>query len=235
MATISRRQFLKAAGRTTAGLALATGWPRIARANPAWGDLPPGTITTPADLKVLQIHLLGGVAPFESFYYRDSPGRRTRGFDAEIAALVWNAGCGTTPVGLETMTPVFGNDSNGKQIKLGPFAKPLWNRPDIRDRIRVIVQSHNLLPHEAAIPFALSGLRLGNPNQANLGAAIAHRALAQDAEAGITRTLPYAYGLVSDTAGVNSLLTTMMGSVGRHPGSARPLVLKIGPPIRMLV
>lgn len=128
MTTLTRRKFLGASGRTAAGLALATCWPRLARANPAWGDLPPGTITTPADLKVLQIHLLGGVAPFESFYYRDSPGRRTRGFDAEIAALVWNAGCGSTPAGLETMTPDFGNDANGKQIKLGPFAKPLWGR-----------------------------------------------------------------------------------------------------------
>jgi hypothetical protein len=229
MKSMTRRDFLGAAAATAAGLALA-GWPRRAHASPAWGDLPPGTWTTPPDLKVLQIHLLGGVAPFESFYYQDSIGRRTRGFDTEITDLVWNTGCGSTPTGLELMPGTFGTDGLGKAIRLGPFAKPLWDRPDIRDRMRVIVQTHNLLPHEAAIPLALSGLRLGNPNQANLGAAIAHRYLAMDAEAGLPpRTLPYAYGLVSDTAGLNSLLTSMMGAVGRHPGSARPLVLKIGP------
>jgi len=229
MKNLWRRDFLRAAGATAAGLTLA-GWPRRAHAGPlAWGNLPPGTWTVPPDLKVLQIHLLGGVAPFESFYYRDSVGRRTRGFDTEITNLVWNAGCGSTPSGLQLMPGTFGNDGLGKPIRLGPFAKPLWDRPDIRDRMRVIVQTHNLLPHEAAIPLALSGLRLGNPNQANLGAAIAHRHQSLDAEAGLSRTLPYAYGLVSDTAGLNNLLTTMMGAVGRHPGSARPLVLKIGP------
>src|SRR5262249_24423528 len=31
------------------------------------------------------------------------------------------------------------------------------------------------------------------------------------------------------SGGINSLLTTTMGSFGRHPGSARPLVIKIGP------
>jgi len=230
MRSLTRRGLLKAVGGAAVGTAMAA-WPRMARAAPVWGDLPAGVWPSAPDLKVLHIHLLGGVAPFESFYYRDSVGRRTRGFDAEIGGLIWNAACGANvPVGLELMPGTFGNDGLGKAIRLGPFAKPLWNRPDIRDRMRVIVQSHNLLPHEAAIPFALTGLRLGNPNQANLGAAIAHRHLALDAEAGTPpRVLPYAYGLVSDTAELNTLLTTMMGSFGRHPGAARPLVLKIGP------
>lgn len=230
MKGITRRGFLGTAGGSAAGLALGSLWPQRAWASPAWGDVPAAVWASPPDVKVLQIHLLGGVAPFESFYYRDSPGRRTRGFDTEITNLLWNAGCGSTPTALELMPGSFGNDSNSKPIRLGPFAKPLWNRPDIRDRMRVVVQTHNLLPHEAAIPYALSGLRLGNPNQANLGAAIAHRQLALDLEAGLPpRVLPYAYGLVSDTAALNTLLTTMMSSGGRHPGAARPLVLKIGP------
>ena len=219
-----RREFLKVAGATTAAVGLSS---RSAHAA-VWGDIPPSIWPTPPDLKVLEIHLLGGVAPFESFYFRPPLGIRTRGFDSEITGLTWNGTCPNTPVGLETQLPFFANDSNGKEVRLGPFAKPLW-RADIRDRMRIVILSHNLLPHEAAIPFALTGLRLGNPNQASLGAAIAHRYNALDIAAGPPRPLPYAYGLIADTAALNSLLVANMGAGGRHPGAARPLVLKIGP------
>ncbi len=225
MKNISRREFLNSAG--VAAATLATGaWPRFAAASPAWGD-PLGEAPTSPAQSILEIHLLGGVAPFESFYFRPPLGLRTRGFDSEIGGLIWNGVCANTPSGIELDVPFFANDSKGKEIRLGPFAKPLW-RPDIRDRMRILVLSHNLLPHEAAIPLALTGLRLGNPNQANLGAAIAHRYTALDLEAGTPRTLPYAYGLVPQSAGLNSLLATSMGALGRHPGAARPLVLKIG-------
>ena len=220
---MNRRDFLKSAGLATAAIGMGGLWSRNAQA--AWGDVSAAVWPAPPDIKVLEIHLLGGVAPFESFYYRPPVGLRTRGFDAEISSLLWNASCANTPVGLQ-VDSFFANDSNTKEIRLGPFAKPLW-RPDIRDHMRVVVLSHDLLPHEAAIPYALTGLRLGNPNQASLGAAIAHRYQALS-----PRALPYAYGLVSDTAGgggFNNLLTSTMGSFGRHPSDARPMVLKIGP------
>ena len=158
----ARRQFLKAAGSATAAMGLSGAFPRLAHAA-VWGDVPPSLWPSPPDLKVLEIHLLGGVAPFESFYFRPPLGVRTRGFDAEIAGLTWNTPtCPNTPSGLESQIPFsalpfFANDSNTKEIRLGPFAKPLW-RTDIFNRMRVIVLSHNLLPHEAAIPFALTGL-----------------------------------------------------------------------------
>ena len=204
--------------------------PWLARANPVWGDLPPGALTTSPDICMMHVHLLGGVAPYESLYYRDAAGVRTRGFDAEFASLIWNGACVGAPNGLELSPAVFGNDGAGKPIHLGPLAKPLWNRPDIRDRLRVIVQSHNLMPHEAAIPLALTGLRLGNPNLASLGTAIAHRYLALDEDAGLPpRSLPYAYALIDERVVFQDLLVANLGAVGQHPGSARPLVLKIGP------
>lgn len=225
MQGVSRRKFLRTMGLAAAGLGLGGIWPRTAHA--AWGDIPAsiwaGSGFDPANMKVLEIHLLGGVAPFESFYFRPSPGPQTRGFNTEVTNLIWNnPTCAGTPSGLETQ--FFANDTKGKPIHLGPFAKPLWSRTDIRDRMRVMVLSHNLLPHEAAIPFALTGLRLGNANQASLGAAISqrHQTLSP-------RALPYAYGLLPQFAGLNSLLATTMGAVGRHPGSTRPLVLRIGP------
>lgn len=185
---------------------------------------------------MLHVHLLGGMAPFESFYYRDSPGRRTRGFDTEVTNLTWNPVCGAgTPVGLEKSAAVFGNDANGNPVHLGPFAKPLWSRPDLLNSMRVVVQSHDLIPHEAAIPFVMTGLRLGNPKQASLGASIAHRYYALDVENAVTRNLPYAYGLVDETSFNLTETTNGMGALGMHPGPAKPLVMKIGPGFATLI
>ncbi len=44
----------------------------------------------------------------------------------------------------------------------------------VKERLRVLVQRHELEPHEAAIPLAMSGRFLGNPKLSGLGAAVAH-------------------------------------------------------------
>lgn len=234
MRNFTRRSLLKYAGGAAA---IAGGLlPFAGRAQGAWGELPPNILTPPPNFGVLHIHLLGGMAPFESFYYRDSPGRRTRGFDSEVGALTWNPVCGPgTPAGLELSPSVFGTDANSNPVHLGPFAKPLWSRPDLLNAMRVVIQSHDLLPHEAAIPFALTGLRLGNPKQASLGASIAHRYYALDVENSVTRQLPYAYGLVAESSGNLLETTSGMAAVGAHPGPAKPLVLKIGPGFATLI
>jgi len=120
----------------------------------------------------------------------------------------------------------------GKTIHLGPFSKPLWAHPHIRRRMRVLVQRHDLLPHEAAIPYVSTGSRLGRPNQAPLGTAVQHRLSALDQELGNGRVLPHSYALLPQGDGVIGSLYTLVqqvqGLVGTHPGSAKPLVLKIG-------
>src|SRR5262249_50314566 len=123
-----RRTFLKAVGVGAAGAAL--GVPRFASA--AWGDLPGGVLPAPAQ-QVLEIHLSGGMAPWESFYFRPDRGGKTRGFDAEVGALAWNPACAGTPSGIATQP--LANDEQAKPIHLGPFAKPLW-RNDIRSHMR---------------------------------------------------------------------------------------------------
>lgn len=223
MSTFTRRRFLQAG---IAGTAFAV--PMIGRAGgPVWGDVPPGIWPgTPPDIKILEIHLLGGTAPFESFYFRPAAGVRTRGFDAEITALNWNAACPGTPSGIASQP--FANDSNGKPVSLGPFAKPFWPS-HISNRMRVIVLAHDLMPHEAAIPFVTTGLRLGRPNQASTGSAVQHRYIALDEDAGNpVRVAPYSYGLLPQNTFYDSLLFQMMGSIGMHGGSAKPLVLRIG-------
>jgi len=236
MGNYSRRQFMKMAGAGMVGLGLASAGRGLAFNN-AWGDIPAGV--WPANFsghKILQIHLFGGMAPYESFYYRNVNGSRTRGFDSEVQNLAWNNVCANTPTGLELFS--FSTDANTKDIHLGPFAKPLWNRQDIRRRMRVIVQAHNLLPHEAAIPYTLAGRRLGHPNFCGLGAAIQHRHNALDVANGINRVLPHAYSLFPENGSLGSLFNLVQqvaGALGTHPGSSRPLGLKIGPGLANLI
>lgn len=224
---ISRRQFINQAGGVAA--AAVTGFPAVTRAaGLTWGGVPAGVWPTAPDLRILEIHLLGGIAPFESFYFRPGSGLQTRGFDSEITALPWNAACTGFPSGIESMAHGLDTGPVPKMVHLGPFARPLWPA-HISSRLRVIVQSHDLLPHEAAIPFVMTGQRLGRSNQASLGSAIQHRYRALDEAAGFApRVQPYSYGLLPQAASLNSLLFSMMGALGTHPGNAKPLVLRIG-------
>lgn len=225
----TRREILKAGALSAAALCL--GPAIVHRALGAWGALPTD-IWAPGftGYKVLELHCFGGMAPFESFYYRDVAGSRTRGFDTEVGTLDWNPACANTPSSLEIHE--FSTDSNGKPVHLGPFAKPLWNNQNVRRRMRVVVQRHDLLPHEAAIPYVATGSRLGRPNQAPPGAAIQHRRAELDLEAASGRVLPHSYALLPETNATGGSLFTLIQQVqslvGAHPGSSKPLVLKIG-------
>jgi len=77
----------------------------------------------------------------------------------------------------------FAVDANGAMVEIGPFAGRLDTRPDILSRMRIIVQRHELEPHEAAVPMALTGRPVGQPNAADLGAHI-QRAPRRRAHAG---------------------------------------------------
>lgn len=217
---MKRRSFLKAAA-AGAGAA-AVGWPGLASA--AWGDITTSSFwpagVNPAQ-KVLEIHLWGGMAPWESFYFRPDPPDKTRGFDADVSALLWNAGCPNPPSGLASQA--LANDSNGKPVHLGPFAKPLW-RSDIRSRMRVLVLGHDLAPHEAAIPYSLAGHRLGRPNFSGLGAPLQRRGRELS---GGSHPLPFSYCLVPPLA-VSVPYFAAMDATGGHPGDSKPIVVTTG-------
>ncbi len=89
MSSTTRRKFLKSVAAGSAVLSAPFYFPNIVRAaGPVWGDVPSGVWATPPDIKILEVHLLGGMAPFESFYYRPAAGVRTRGFDSEIPTWI---------------------------------------------------------------------------------------------------------------------------------------------------
>jgi hypothetical protein len=164
------------------------------------------------------------MAPWETFYYRPGSGNAARGFDTDVSSLTWNAACPGTPS--SPISQFLANDSASppKPVHLGPFAKPLW-RSDIASRLRVIVMQHDLAPHEAAIPYALSGKRLGRAGACGLGAPLQRRARALDPTN--THPLPFSYCMAPDLA-IGSALFNMLDSVGDHPGNSKPVVIPIG-------
>jgi hypothetical protein len=188
-------------------------------------------------MKVLEVHLYGGLSPWETFYHRNLSGdagwREFQGGGAaldDFGDVTWNnaAACGSVPSPV-TQTQLFDNSDAGHQIFLGPATKPLWS-PSIRDRMRVIVQAHDLLPHEAAIPYAMSGFRLGNPKLAGLGSPIQRRALVLESlkPPAMRRSIPFSYVCQPAVISFPADNLQVMTSTGLHPGSSRPIKLRIG-------
>jgi hypothetical protein len=182
-----------------------------------------GTIwNTPPNCKVLEIHLYGGLSPWETFYVRPpTAANRFRGFDTEMSALPFACDALT-----DTEPAPFGTDALNQPVYLSRFTKPLW-RSSIISRTRVVVQRHELLPHEAAIPYAITGFTLGSPNLAGLGASIQRRYRSLDEVNGTVQPLPYAYVCWPASFSFPTDNLQASAAIGRHPGSARPLVLKI--------
>ncbi len=112
--------------------------------------------------------------------------------------------------------------TRGKQVFLGPFLKPLLDRPDLVDRMRIVVNRHTLEPHEAAIPLAISG-RSSARRRSRASAHVQRYFVDRETEA---RGASYSYGFA--TAG--GFIPTDNVLAGRHgfaPGSARPLLIKV--------
>ncbi len=225
---MKRRNFLRggavgaaAAGAATFGILK---YPR--RAMAGWGEWPGDKMEAliPAERQaesVLEVFLYGGMCAFDTFYTVPSwgEGQQTflNAFKSDAEARFQNCGFSGE------FTEPFADDANGVEVHLGPWTSPLRERPDILERMRVIVQRHDSLPHEGANPFALTGSRLGSPRLAGVGAAIQRHALERP---GGLRSTPYAYvlypGVDFPTDNVKAA-----SSVGLHPGSARPLSVTV--------
>ncbi len=224
---MKRRTFLTLAGG--AGAAVMVGpWIRTSRAS-TFGVFPAGTESVQLApnqraKKILEIFLYGGLSPWETLYYvRDygtatdpqHPNTQYYAYASANASIVSQCG------GSEAARP-FATDANGAMVEIGPFASRLDTRADLTARMRVVVQRHNLEPHEAAVPMALTGRPVGQPNAAGLGAHVQQARL----DGGLTpdRASPHSY--VFSTADVTSDNVAAAAAAGAHPGSARPLLIK---------
>ncbi len=226
--SIRRRDVLKGGAAVGIGAllpgkqALASHWGAAPDATAAGLLLPEGV----AAQSILEVFLYGGLGPFESFYVVEEYGTLT---DPEFPKEQWYlfqgqhdrtfTGC---HIADSTLTP-FATDALGMSVKLGPILQPLKDRLDILGRMRILVQRHDLLPHEAAIPMALSGQRLGSSRMAGVGAHVQHYAQDRDTTG---RVVPYSFVLYPDTE-ISTDNLRAASAVGLHPGSARPLDLRV--------
>jgi len=203
-------------------------WIRKSRAD-SFGAFPGGTdsVQLPENQrakKILEVFLYGGLSPWETLYFVRDYGKPTdpqfpnsqyytyANTNAQVVAS-----CG----GTEADRP-FALDANGAMVEIGPFGSRLDTRADIVDRMRIVVQRHNLEPHEAAVPMALTGRPVGQPNAAGLGAHVQRARL--DANLTPERASPHSY--VFSTADISSDNVAAAAAAGTHPGAARPLLIK---------
>lgn len=223
-----RRDVLLGAGALGAAALL----PGRARAN-VWGRAPGAheaavlANVRPAR-KVLEIFMYGGLSPWESFWVVDEHGRPDDPLYANQQWHLW-AERHRSVFGARCRVPEdqwladFDLDAMGRQVRLGPLTQPLKDRPDILERMRVMAMRHDLEPHETAIPFALSGFRLGNPRMCGMAAHMQRYMQ----ELNGWRPVPYSFVFQPQNT-VSTDNTRAVESVGQHPASARPLTFRVG-------
>lgn len=223
-----RRTFLTAAGGAGAAAVLVGPWIRRSSAA-TFGEFPTAeakALELPVGQrakKVLEVFLYGGLSAWETLYFvREfgAPGTPRAGTQyyalSQTQAL---SQCGAID---EATSRPFANDATGRMVELGPFAHRLFQRSDVTSRMRIVVQQHNLEPHEAAVPMALTGRPVGQPNAAGLGAHIQRARL--ESHVSPNRASPHSY--VFATGGISSDNIAAAASAGTHPGGARPLLIK---------
>ncbi|HEV7553988.1 MAG TPA: hypothetical protein VGO00_00970, partial [Kofleriaceae bacterium] len=199
---MKRRTFLTLAGGAGAAVALGI---RRARAD-TFGVFPAGSdsVQLPANAratKILEIFLYGGLSPWETLYFVRNYGAAGSQFpNTQYYAFTSANQTAFTACGSTFDPRVIGPDANNASVELGPFAARLFGRSDVVSRMRVVVQKHNLEPHEAAVPQALTGRPVGQPNAAGLGAHVQRARL--DNNATPDRASPHSY--VFATGGISS-------------------------------
>jgi uncharacterized protein DUF1501 len=219
-----RRRTITALAASAAGLA----FPSIVRSHgtepAAWGSMPSsaGTVwNTQPDLRVLEIHLYGGLSMWETFYCRPP----TAASPFRGSSMLPFGGCDSA-FGDPEPPPFI--DAANNPVHLSPITKPLWSTA-ILDKMRIVVLGHRFEPHEGAIPVALTGFELGSPKLAGLGAAIQHHYAAHDLAAGRPLARPYSYVCWPDAFQFPTDNLQASAATGMHPGYAKPLVMRIGP------
>jgi len=220
-----RRTLLRTLGAGAAALTADALAPASRSGRRALAAAPP-TSLVPESLRaqrVLEIFLCGGVSQYESFYCVPEHGKSDNThwhlFESSSELALALETCGISEPALEP----FAEDALGQLVHLGPFVAPLRRRPDLIQRLRINVTQHDLAPHEAAIPLALSGRSLGSPRVAGLGAHI-QQYFAQSDGSGA----PLAYVLTSssmNTAFIDNLRA--LTATGAYSALARPLELQV--------
>lgn len=234
---MKRRDFLRASAAGGAAAVGASVWTRRANAVP-FGEIPSDKASSmlPENLRaqsVLECFLYGGLIPWETYYARPGLGENNETFAYTNYAQMIKAseGCGFTEAGSTKTFTEFATDTAGQEIYFGPYMGRLMARPDIMKRLRVVINRHTLSPHEAAIPLVASGRTLGNPALAGLSTHVNRYFVDRDTAG--DHPPPFSYGFVGGSNFVNNDGVLSLIAQGLHPGSARPLNIKLDAAARL--
>ena len=180
----------------------------------------------------LEVMLLGGINPWDTFYVVPEHGDPARG--GPYAGHQWWTYLGLSPTvpeyfakcggGDRPLLEPFAFDGAGVQVNLGPFVYPLRDRPDLLARMRILVLRHDSEPHEAAIPLALTGYPSGTRQMSSLGS---HVGRYYQTHGDPLRTRPYSYVVYQSAAGIDENLDSAT-SVGLHSAAVRPMTVRLG-------
>ncbi len=178
---------------------------------------------------VLECFLYGGLTTWETFYCVPEFGQATDTWAwthrAQMISAANDANGCNYGIAEENLFTPFANDSSGRTIFLGPYLKPLLDRPDVLNRMRIVVNRHVLSPHEAAIPLAASGRSLGNPALAGLGTHVGRYFV--DRDTNLSHPPPFSYGFATGDRFIPNDGILSLVAQGLHPGQARPLLVKV--------
>ncbi len=169
---------------------------------------------------ILECFLKGGFTPWETFYCVPEFGINGATWHHAYPIDFANAAqaCGNAA----TLTP-FAAGPDGRLIYLSPFVQKLIDRPDVTNRMRVVVNRHDLGTHEGGIPLAITGSILGSRSMACLGAHVARYSYDHDVDH--QHVAPFAYAMAQTNSFNLTDNLACATSVGLHPGIARPLLV----------
>ena len=242
----SRRSFLRAAGGVAATGVLA-GCPSelspTLGTDVPWGAAPSDAAAAalvPPELRpegVLELYLLGGINPWDTFYSVPTYGHPSAG--GEFAGTGWwtfHRGDFSIPEIASECAPdipllqYFGDDALGNEVFLGPWLGALRDRPDLLDRMRILDMRHGDFPHPTAHPLAQCGHSFGSPRLAGTAAHV-QRYFAERDTTG--RTVPWASVLLPRGRDLEFNNADSAAATGLHPSGAAPLVAWIEDPARL--
>ena len=190
---ISRRNLLVGSGVVAAAAALTRrrAWaddplpPSVAWPEADFSRSPNPTLVTPdpawgGPTKILEIFLVGGLSPFESFFCmpRTNPTYYGPAAQAAFAATALTAACDHTMASPRNGSSTRVLNAGAQRMEWSVGTAPLWDRLDILARTRVVAMTHGettFAGHPTARPYALTGRRIGDPRAATLGAAMKRR------------------------------------------------------------
>jgi hypothetical protein len=234
-AMTSRRTFLRTGAMALGGSMFGCGATETAPASAGPWGLPGDDRQAAALLEaarrpeaILDFYLFGGMSPWDTFYVvPELNDPAAGGPHAGNGWWLFQQGAVNTPDqfarcggGSRPLTQDFALDAANNNVRLGPWLYPLRDRPDILDRMRVMVMRHDQVPHQGGNPLSLTGHRFGSPRLAGTAAHVQRFFGDQD-----PRAVPHAHVLLPRNRDAEVNNADAAAAIGLHPASARPLTV----------